>query len=151
MKYVALIALSLVSSSYADELPKNLLLKCEGKATTILSGDGIKPEVHEDSFSITLRLKDGELADTNSIWHTMKTCGMKNVTVHCTGTAIYPSDLDGGSEHREMQAFVARDTGEYNFFMDTKHFSGKNASGRKTSGMNFHRTGICKQASSPIF
>lgn len=151
MKYFALIALSLVSSAYADELPKNLLLKCEGKATTVLSGEGVKTDVHEDNFSATLRLKDGELADTSSIWHTMKACELKNATVHCMGTAIYPSELDGGSERREMQAFVVRDTGEYNFFMDTKHFSGKNGSGRKTSSMNFHRTGICKQASGPIF
>jgi hypothetical protein len=84
MKYYVLIALTLVSSAYADELPKNLLLKCEGKATTLLSGDGMKPEVQEDKFSATLRLKDGELADTTSIWLTMKTCELKNATVHCT-------------------------------------------------------------------
>jgi hypothetical protein len=152
MKYGVVVALSLAfnASAGADELPKNLLLKCDGKLTVISSYQGMKPDFHQDKFAITLRLRDGELADTDSVYLTTKGCELKNGIVHCVGTAIYPSTLDAGSERREMKAYITRETGEYNFFMETESFTGRNASGKKRGGMKYQRTGICKQASNPI-
>src|ERR1700692_3766664 len=68
-------------------------------------------------------------------------CELKNGIVHCVGTAIYPSTLDPGSERREMKAYTTRETGEYNFFMETESFTGRNASGKKRGGRNDQRTG----------
>jgi hypothetical protein len=72
MKYIVLVALSLAfnTSAGADQLPKKLLLNCEGKLTTISNYEGMKPDVHQDKFATTLRLKDGELADADSIYLT---------------------------------------------------------------------------------
>jgi hypothetical protein len=134
----------------ADELPKNLLLKCEGKLTVLFSKptiDSLTPR----KFEITLRLKDGELADTDSMFLTTGNCELRNGVVFCTGRAVYPSTIDNGSESREMRSYINRETGEYNFFMETTNYTGRNATGKKTEGMKYVRTGICRPISKPIF
>jgi hypothetical protein len=138
------------ASAVADELPKNLLLKCEGKLTTILNPptiDTITPR----KFETTLRLKDGELADTETIFLNTGNCELKNGVVICTGKAIYDSSTDATSESRVMKSHINRETGEYNFFMETTHYSGRNATGKKSDGMKYMRTGICRPISKPIF
>ncbi|WP_156041812.1 hypothetical protein [Bradyrhizobium sp. URHD0069] len=113
--------------------------------------EGAKPDVLQNKFAITLRLKDGELSDIDSIFLTTNGCELKSGTIACTGTAIYPSTIDAGSEHRDVKAYISRETGEYNFFMQTTSFTGRNASGKKTGGMKYRRTGICRPISKPIF
>jgi hypothetical protein len=54
------------SSAWADDLPTNLLLKCEGKVSWILDFEGNRPETHENKFETMLRLKDGELSESSS-------------------------------------------------------------------------------------
>jgi hypothetical protein len=137
-------------SAAADELPNNLVLKCEGKLTIILSKptiDSLTPR----KFETILRLKDGELADTDSMYLNTGNCELRNGVVVCTGKAIYPSTIDSGSESREMKSYINRETGEYNFFMETISYTGRNASGKKTDGMKYHRSGICRPISKPIF
>jgi hypothetical protein len=137
-------------SAAADELPNNLLLKCEGKLTIILSKptiDSLTPR----KFETILRLKDGELADTDSMYLNTGNCELRNGVVVCTGKAIYPSTIDNGSESREMKSYIKRETGEYNFFMETMSYTGRNASGKTTDGMKYHRSGVCRPISKPIF
>jgi hypothetical protein len=137
-------------SATADELPKNLLLKCEGKLTTIINPPTID-SVTPRKFETTLRLKDGELADTDSMFLNTGNCELKNGVVICTGKAVYPSTLDNGSESRVMKSYINRETGEYNFFMETTHHTGRNATGTRSEGMKYVRTGICRPISKPIF
>jgi hypothetical protein len=135
-------------SAAADELPKNLLLKCEGKLTILLSKptiDSLTPR----KFETTLRLKNGELADTDSMFLNTGNCELRNGVVFCTGKAVYP--VDNGSESREIKSHINRETGEYNFFMETTNHTGRNATGKKTEGMKYVRTGICRPISKPIF
>src|SRR5437868_2328650 len=68
-----------VGSAIAQELPKNLLLKCEGKITAISS---IIPS-HVSKFETILKLEDGELFDTNSRWLTTKGCTLTNGMIRC--------------------------------------------------------------------
>jgi len=137
-------------SAAADELPKNLLLKCEGKLTTIINPPTVE-SVTPRKFETTLRLKDGELADTDSMFLNTGNCELKNGVVVCTGKAVYASTLDAGSESRVMKSYINRETGEYNFFMETTHHTGRNATGKKSEGMKYVRTGICRPISKPIF
>jgi hypothetical protein len=137
-------------SAAADELPKNLLLKCEGKLTILLSKptvDSLTPR----KFETILRLKDGELADTDSMFLNTGNCELKNGVVVCTGEAIYPSTIDNGSESRKMESYINRETGEYNFFKETTQHTGRNATGKQSEGTKFHRSGICRPISKPIF
>lgn len=137
-------------SAVADELPKNLLLKCEGKLTVILSkptADTLSPR----TFSTTLSLRDGELADNSSAFLNTGNCELKNGVVICTGKAVYPSTIDAGSESRVMKSYINQETGEYNFFMETTHHTGRNASGSKSEGMKYMRNGVCRTIGKPIF
>jgi len=137
-------------SAAADVLPKNLLLKCEGKLSLILSKptvDSLSPK----TFSTTLSLRDGELADSGSAFLNTGNCELKNEVVICTGKAVYPSTLDGGSESRVMKSYINQQTGEYNFFMETTHHAGRNATGAKSEGMKYMRNGVCRTIGKPIF
>jgi hypothetical protein len=78
-------------------------------------------------------------------------CGLKNGVVICTGQAVYDSKLDAGSESRVMKSYINRETGEYSFFMETTHHTGRKATGKKSEGMKYMRTGMCRQVSKPIF
>jgi hypothetical protein len=66
MFFRALIAAQLVSfpAFAADELPKELLLHCEGKMNAVM--DVPKSESRSATFSLNLRLKDGSLVDTQT-------------------------------------------------------------------------------------
>lgn len=137
-------------SAMADDLPKNLLLKCQGTLTVVLNEptiDSLKPA----RFETILRLQNAELADTRSFFLNTGNCELRNGVVACTGKANYPSTIDSGSESREMNSYINRETGEYNFFMETTSYTGRNGTGKKTGGMKYHRSGICRVISKPIF
>jgi hypothetical protein len=102
-------------------------------------------------FETILRLENGELADTNSLFLNTGNCELKNGIVFCTRNTNYPSPIDGGSESREMKSYINRETGEYNFFMETTSYTGRNGTGKKTGGMKYHRSGVCRAVSKPIF
>jgi hypothetical protein len=138
-------------SATAEELPTNLLLKCEGKVTMLI--EGLLP--NESKFETTLRLRDGELSDTGSIWLTAKGCQLRNGVVRCESKAvvdlktIFPQDK--GSERRELKSFIVRDTGEYNMFLETWSFEGSNGTGKQKTNSKVRRTGVCRPISQPIF
>src|SRR5207253_967558 len=118
----------------------------EGTLRIVLSKptiDSLTPR----KFETTLRLKDGELADTDSMFLNTGNCELRNGVVFCAGKAIYPSTIDNGSESREMKSYINWETGEYNFFMETTAHTGRNATGKKTEGMKYHRSGICRPIS----
>jgi len=122
-----------VVSAAADELPKNLLLKCEGELTIVLTKPTID-SVTPKKFETVLRLKDRELVDTDSMFLNTGNCELRNGVVFCTGKAIYASSIDNGSESREMKSYINRETGEYNFFMETTNHTGRNATGVSAGG-----------------
>ncbi|KYK46335.1 hypothetical protein A1D31_32750 [Bradyrhizobium liaoningense] len=131
-------------------MPKKLLLKCEGTLTILLSKptvDSLKPR----RFETTLRLEDGELVDTGSRFLNTGDCALRKGVVACTGKAVYPSTIDNGSEAREMESYIDRETGEYNFLMETIGYTGRNATGKRTGGMKYRRSGICRPIGNPIF
>jgi hypothetical protein len=139
-----------VSSAWADELPTNLLLKCEGKVWWMYELDG-RLNSHEDKFETMLRLKDGELSDAGSIWLTTKGCVLRNNIIRCSAIRAEPSTIDSGSSRSELTAHISRETGEYNHFKETLYFTGANASGKQKGNMKWHRVGICRTVSKPIF
>lgn len=146
------VALVMVSSAnaYAQELPRNLLLRCEGKLTVLSDFLG-KKDVHIDKFNTLVRLQDGELADTNSGWLTTKDCMLKNGVIGCKFKTVVPSSLDQGSEKRHLAAYITRETGEYDLFLETWSYTGRNASGQMRGTTQYRRAGICKPAGKPIF
>jgi hypothetical protein len=138
-------------AALADDLPTNLLLKCEGKESWILDFEGSRPETHENKFETMLRLKDGELSDTRAIWLTTKGCVLRNNVIHCSAKQVNPSSIETGSSRSELTAYISRETGEYNLFTNTVHFIGANASGKQRGSTKSHHSGICRTVSKPIF
>ncbi|TYL86325.1 hypothetical protein [Bradyrhizobium cytisi] len=134
----------------ADELPRNLLLKCEGKLTIIINPPTVE-SLTPRNFDTTLSLRDGELTDTGSAFLNTGNCELKNGVVVCSGKAVYASTVDSGSESRVMKSYINRETGEYNFFMETTRYAGRNATGKKSEGMKYMRNGICRSISKPVF
>ena len=62
-------------------LPTNLLLRCEGIVRWMSEFEGSRPDSNEGKFETMLRLKDGELSDTNAPWLTTKDCVLRNNVV----------------------------------------------------------------------
>jgi hypothetical protein len=136
-------------SAWADDLPTNLLLKCEGKDSVTWKLEGSRPDFVDKKFETMLRLKDGELSDT-SLSQTTKGCALRNGIVHCSAKSVAPS-IDSGSWWREVTAYIFRETGEYNLFINNRRFAGANASGKQNGNMSMHRSGICRDVGKPIF
>jgi hypothetical protein len=57
-----------LGQALADDLPTNLLLKCEGNSTFLLEGGGITPVHREEQFDTIVRLKDGVVSGNISVW-----------------------------------------------------------------------------------
>src|ERR1700730_6404163 len=106
--------------AWSDGLPTNLLLKCEGKVSIVTTGD--HPIIHDMKFETILRLKDGELSDIDSISLTTKGCELRNNTVHCSAKSVGPTR--SGSERRELESYIYRETGEYKLFLITSFYRG---------------------------
>src|SRR5262245_31621064 len=87
-------------SAWADDLPNNLVLKCEGKESIILNLDGRPPEFINNKHETMLRLKDGELSDTSSQWLTIKGCVLRNGIVRCSKKSVeaHPPIVGSGSD-----------------------------------------------------
>jgi hypothetical protein len=150
MRAVAVVILSLWTfSAMADELPTNLLLKCEGKVSIIITLP--KPDYNESKFETMVRLKDGELSDTDTRWLTTNNCALRNGVVFCSAKLVVPIRDNKGSERRELESYITRETGEYDLFLETWDYDSQNASGKATANMKLHRKGICRQISKPVF
>src|SRR5438874_3026330 len=85
----ALIALALMSlpALAADELPKELLLQCDGKMNAVL--DAPKPETRSSAFRINRRLKDRSIVDAQTGVVEGAECVQKNGEIKCEVTKIY--------------------------------------------------------------
>jgi hypothetical protein len=79
-----IISLSAVSA-WADDLPTNLLLKCEGKVKTTSSFEGSRPDFREAKFEKMLRLKDGGLSAPDTPWPTQG-CLLHNDIIRCSAS-----------------------------------------------------------------
>jgi hypothetical protein len=148
MKYVFVLTASLWAvCALADELPSNLLMKCEGKLTVLPAAS--LPET--SNFETMLRPKDGELADTDSHDLTTKGCELRNGIVRCEAKSVESSTMSNGSARRELKSYINRETGEYDLFLEMWLFDGRNATGKQIGNVKLHRKGICRPIGKPIF
>jgi len=133
----------------AQELPKNLLLKCEGKVSSNITGT-----FTDRKFESNIKLQDGVLSNTDNVWLTTKGCQMKNSIISCQSELVVPTDIPGissGSERRRLKAFLNRETGEYNLFLETWSYEGRNATGKLIGEMKARWNGACRPIGQPLF
>ena len=142
MFFRALIAAQLVSfpAFAADELPKELLLHCEGKMNAVM--DVPKSESRSAAFSLNLRLKDGSLIDTQTGVVEGEECAQDNGEIKCQATKLYP--LPNSVIKRHSTVVINRNTRELTLWLESWDYQGEDASGTPTAHMRVLRTGVCR-------
>jgi hypothetical protein len=144
------IAICLISGvARADELPANLLLKCQGKVTTFLTLTGNKPEVLEGTFDKTLRLKDRTIGDIRFRWLEGQDCRLESGVISCRLDTVFP--FENSTEKRQTVVTVDRETGEYHYSLETWGYEGKGTSGKLTSHKKSLSSGTCRPVGGRIF
>jgi hypothetical protein len=142
MFFRALIAASLMSlqAFAADELPKELLLRCEGKMNAVL--DVPRSESRSATFSLNLRLKDGSISDAQTGVVEGDECVQDNGVIKCNATKLYP--LPNSVIKRFSTVVINRNTRELTLWLESWDYQGSEASGTPTAHMRVLRTGLCR-------
>jgi hypothetical protein len=130
----------------AEELPKELLLQCEGAFKSMSTSEG-RPDFHEGSFKIILRLRNGEIGNIEKTFLEGRDCALKDGKIRCIldATAYYPELNTTIVEHRSVS--INRATGELGLFLEASHFKGKRATGIPSMTSKLSRVGVCRPAS----
>jgi hypothetical protein len=151
MLRVLLLAFGLsVVAAQADELPKNLLLMCEGKETVITNPPTLN--LVSKPFSVTLRLKDGTIGNIDYNFPDGKDCALSNGKILCELDRVVPFDpVINSTEKRHGLVSIVRETGEYAYVLETWAYPGKTATGKPTSNMKLRMSGICRPVGNPVF
>ena len=144
MFFRALIAAQLMSfpAFAADELPKELLLHCEGKMNAVM--DVPKSESRSAAFSLNLRLKDASLTDTQTGVVEGEECMQDSGEIKCQATKLYP--LPNSVIKRHSTAVINRNTRELTLWLESWDYQGTEASGTPTAHMRVLRTGLCRDS-----
>jgi hypothetical protein len=144
MFFRALVAAPLMSfpAFAADELPKELLLHCEGKMNAVM--DVPKSESRSAAFSLNLRLKDASLTDTQTGVVEGEECMQNSGEIKCQATKLYP--LPNSVIKRHSTAVINRNTRELTLWLESWDYQGTEASGTPTAHMRVLRTGLCRDS-----
>ena len=144
MFFRALIAAQLVSfpAFAADELPKELLLHCEGKMNAVM--DVPKSESRSAAFSLNLRLKDGSIVDTQTGVVEGEECVQDGGEIKCQATKLYP--LPNSVIKRHSTVMINRSTRELTLWLESWDYQGTEASGPPNAHMRVLRTGLCRDS-----
>jgi hypothetical protein len=124
----------------ADELPKDLLLHCEGQMNAVMDVPG--PQSRSATFSLDLRLKDGSITDTQTGVIEGEDCGQNNGEIKCEVTRLYP--LANSIIKRHSSVVVNRSTRAVTLWVESWDYQGRETSGTPTAHMRVLRTGLCR-------
>ena len=124
----------------ADELPNELLLRCEGNMNAVL--DSPTPQTRNTNFAINLRLKDRSIIDAQTGVVEGAECIQQNGEIRCEVTKLYP--LPNSIIKRFSTVFINRNTRELTLWVESWDYPGADASGTPTAHMRALRTGLCR-------
>ena len=125
---------------FGQELPKEMLLQCEGKMNAVL--DGPRSESRASSFRLTLLLKDGSVTDTGTGVVEGTGCVLDRGEIKCELTRLYP--LPNSVIKRFSTVVLNRNTRELTLWLESWDYQGEDASGTPTAHMRVLRTGVCR-------
>ena len=124
----------------ADELPQELLLRCEGTMNAV--ADLPEPQTHSGSFNISLRLRDRSIVDIRTGVVEGAECVQANGEIKCEAIKVYPQP--NAVIKRSSSVFINRNTRELTLWLESWNYQGSDASGTPTAHMRVLRTGICR-------
>jgi hypothetical protein len=142
MFFRALIAAQLVSfpAFAADELPKELLLRCEGEMNAVM--DVPKSESRSATFSLNFRLKDGSFIDIQTGMIEGEECVQDSGEIKCQATKLYP--LPNSVIKRHSTVVLNRSTRVLTLWLESWDYQGNEALGTPAAHMRVLRTGLCR-------
>lgn len=153
--YFALIPVAmLVTAAMAeDELPRELLLRCELKNTTIVIGGG-KTDMHDDNEVKDFHLKDGTFEFTSGYVPLGTDCKLSNGKIGCKfsrTTSSRSAEFGPSVEKRESFVLLTRATGEMLLNIKTRLYQGETIKGEPSLTMTSHYEGNCRSIGKPLF
>lgn len=147
----ALLTLLRIMNISADELPRELVLQCQGDATLSITR-GNKNDIQKTTFHIALRLRDGSLRNIQYDFLEGNSCTLIDGIVRCElATTAYNRKLDTTSqEHRSVT--INRTNGEINLMLESQTFVGTKTIGEPAIAIKSSRIGHCHSAATgPLF
>jgi hypothetical protein len=149
MRWLGLLLLVPIAA-LADELPPELLLKCDINQkikTTYVGGENS----NEASFAQTLRLKSGVMSNIDNGAVEGTDCALKDRQVLCSLDRVRPI-LDNSRTSKEHSTVVlSRSTGEISLAFEQWGYDGPQPVGKPSSHLLISRTGICRSIGKAVF
>jgi len=124
----------------AEELPKELLLICEGDMNAVM--DVPKPESRNARFRISLHLKDGSVSDTATNVVEGTGCVQDKGEIKCEATKQYP--FPNAILKRFSTVVINRNTRELTLWVESWEYQGNEPAGAPSAHMRVLRTGLCR-------
>jgi hypothetical protein len=136
----------------ADELPKELLLQCNGKSMVFLMEGDRTTGMKSDTFEgLQLRLKDQTVVNTGVDVVYGKGCRLENGKIRCELNEVVYSPEFNSTEKRHLWVSLVRETGELRLSIETWTFDGKTTAGKPRLSSRVQRAGVCQTISKPLF
>lgn len=124
----------------AEDLPKELLLICEGDMNAVM--DVPKPETRNARFRISLLLKDGSVSDTATNVVEGAGCVQDKGEIKCEVTKQYP--FPNAVLKRFSSVVINRNTRELTLWVESWEYQGNEPAGAPSAHMRVLRTGTCR-------
>jgi hypothetical protein len=141
-------------TALADDLPNELLLRCDVKQTSIIESAG-KPDFNEVNLSKDFRLKNGVFAWTNGPVPVGVDCRLVDGEIACKWSGIIPpqknSPLGIRTEKRQSSVRLSRATGEIKLVLETWGYPGDGVKGSPDISMKMTQSGVCRTIGKAIF
>lgn len=142
-------------AAMADELPTELLLRCDLKQTVYMTSAAGRPDLVETKLSKDFRLKDGIFYWTGLSVPVGKDCKLLDGDIACAwkGTIPLGNDPPLGvrTEKRQSSVRISRATGEIKLVLETWSYIGNGAQGTPDGSMKLTQSGICRTIGKALF
>ena len=125
----------------AEDLPKELLLQCEGKMNATF--DGPRSQSRDASIRFNILLKDGSVTDPATGIVEGTGCVSDNSEIKCEATKLYPQP--NSVIKRFSTVVINRTTREVTLWLESWDYQGEEASGTPSAHLRVLRTGVCPE------
>jgi hypothetical protein len=141
-------------TALADDLPTELLLRCDLKQTVFMNNGG-KPDLFEDKLSKDFRLKNGVFGWTDLSIPIGENCKLEDGEIFCRWSGVVPpqkgSPLGARTEKRQSSVRLSRATGQIRVELDTWGYKGDGVKGTPDSSKKMVQSGVCRTIGKALF
>jgi hypothetical protein len=136
-----------IATAYADDLPKELLLQCEGQFNLLWIA-GTSPLINKEHFNNSLRLKNGSIRNVDNNYLYGENCVLADGVIQCDHDEQSYSKETNATVKSHTTVSLSRVTGELRIVTQS---SGTRASGKPSGTGRTSYVGVCRAVGKPIF